>query len=82
MKTEHVELHYVDVQKASQAVSGKVKQYRGTGQTCSSSALTQGDGSLVSEPISWLGHWPESLVLCQQFSSNRIKQVLLDFQVI
>lgn len=51
VKTERVEPHYVDVQKAAQAASGKGKRHRGTGRTCSSSALTQGDGSLVSEPI-------------------------------
>lgn len=41
-KTEYVEPH-VDVLKASQAVSGKGKRHRGTGQTCSLSTLTQGD---------------------------------------
>lgn len=41
-KTEHMQPHYIDVQKASQAVSREGKQHRGTGQTFSLSTVTQG----------------------------------------
>lgn len=43
---------------------------------------THTGASLIPEPMKWLGHWQESLVLCHQFSSYKIKQVLLDFQAI